>query len=74
MTDITGGTGVTDMTGRRAASFADQLRQRREGAGLTQEELAERAGLTPNAISALAWIIHQGRRAEARWRQRGSPG
>src|SRR5215207_5302567 len=34
-------------------SFARHLRQWRERAGLTQEELAERARLTPNAISAL---------------------
>jgi predicted ATPase/DNA-binding XRE family transcriptional regulator len=34
-------------------SFAELLRTLREGAGLTQEELAERAGLTPHAISAL---------------------
>jgi transcriptional regulator with XRE-family HTH domain len=34
-------------------SFAHHLRQWRERAGLTQEELAERARLTPNAISAL---------------------
>ncbi|MFN8677672.1 MAG: helix-turn-helix domain-containing protein [Thermomicrobiales bacterium] len=34
-------------------SFAARLRQARRAAGLTQEELAERAGLTPNAISAL---------------------
>jgi transcriptional regulator with XRE-family HTH domain len=33
--------------------FGRRLRRLREAAGLTQEELAERAGLTPNAISAL---------------------
>lgn len=36
-----------------AESFAAALRTLREGAGLTQQELAERAGLTPHAISAL---------------------
>src|SRR5262245_60161368 len=34
-------------------SFADRLRRYRERAGLTQEALAERAGLTANAIGAL---------------------
>jgi transcriptional regulator with XRE-family HTH domain len=34
-------------------SFGARLRQLREAAGLTQEELAGRAGLTRNAISAL---------------------
>ncbi|WP_116449976.1 ATP-binding protein [Blastococcus litoris] len=34
-------------------TFAVLLRSLREQAGLTQEELAERAGLTPHAISAL---------------------
>jgi predicted ATPase/transcriptional regulator with XRE-family HTH domain len=36
-----------------AEPFAAQLRQLRERSGLTQEELAERAGLTPHAVSAL---------------------
>jgi transcriptional regulator with XRE-family HTH domain len=35
------------------SSFGARLRQLREVAGLTQEELARRAGLTPNAISDL---------------------
>lgn len=33
--------------------FGIQLRQHRVSAGLTQEELAERAGLSTDAISAL---------------------
>ena len=35
------------------ASFGVRLRRLREGAGLSQEELAQRAGLTPNAIGTL---------------------
>ena len=35
------------------APFGARLRRLRRGAGLTQEELALRAGLTPNAVSAL---------------------
>src|ERR671938_2202763 len=34
-------------------SFGERLRRYREGASLSQEELAERAGLTAMAISAL---------------------
>ena len=34
-------------------SFGERLRRLREAAGLTQEELAERSGLTPNAIGML---------------------
>lgn len=37
----------------RGEAFGDRLRSLRERAGLTQEELANRAGLTPNAVSAL---------------------
>src|SRR3712207_1946926 len=53
---------VTDVPRRRidlsarseqVPSFGARLRQLREAAGLTQEELAGRAGLTRNAISAL---------------------
>lgn len=36
-----------------ASTLASLLRALREGAGLSQEELAERAGLSPHAISAL---------------------
>jgi predicted ATPase/transcriptional regulator with XRE-family HTH domain len=36
-----------------AASFGERLRQLREAAGLTQEELASRANLTAKAVSAL---------------------
>src|SRR5918998_1265969 len=35
------------------ASFGERLRGLREAAGLTQEELAFRAGLSPNAVGAL---------------------
>jgi transcriptional regulator with XRE-family HTH domain len=34
-------------------TFGERLRRYREGATLTQEELAERAGLTAMAVSAL---------------------
>jgi transcriptional regulator with XRE-family HTH domain len=40
-------------TGEQHAPFAVRLRRVREAAGLTQEALAERAGLTPNAVGAL---------------------
>ena len=36
-----------------SAPFGERLRELRAAAGLTQEELAERAGLTPHGISAL---------------------
>jgi transcriptional regulator with XRE-family HTH domain len=42
-----------DMTGEQGISFGVRLRRLREAAGLTQEELASRAGLTAKAISAL---------------------
>jgi predicted ATPase/transcriptional regulator with XRE-family HTH domain len=35
------------------SAFGDELRELREGAGLTREQLAERAGLSVKAISAL---------------------
>src|SRR4026207_522368 len=40
-------------------SFAARLRQSRERAGLSQEELAERAGISANAVSALERGIRQ---------------
>ena len=41
------------MSGVRTADFGAQLRRLREVAGLTQEELASRAGLSAKAVSAL---------------------
>ena len=41
------------MSSEQDASFGHRLRRLREAAGLTQEELAGRAGLSPNAISDL---------------------
>ena len=38
---------------KRGATFGARLRRLRESAGMTQEELASRAGLTPNGVSAL---------------------
>jgi DNA-binding XRE family transcriptional regulator len=38
---------------REDASFGAYLRALRQAAGLTQEELASRAGLSPNAVGAL---------------------
>ncbi len=37
----------------KSSYFGAELRRLREAAGLTQEELAFRAGLTPNAVSGL---------------------
>src|ERR671916_2774493 len=50
--------GDTGAGGRRVAphpaqSFGERLRRFREAAGLTQEQLAERAGLTAKGIGAL---------------------
>jgi len=44
---------------QRAFGFADLLRGLRDDAGLTQEELAEAAGLSPRSISDLERGIHQ---------------
>src|SRR5262249_34894412 len=41
------------MAAARALSFADLLRRHRRAAGLSQEELAERAGLSRSGISEL---------------------
>ena len=41
------------MTRAGASPFGDRLRRLREAAGLTQEELADRAGLSRDAVSAL---------------------
>ena len=41
------------LEGGAAASFGARLRSLREAAGLTQEELASRASLSPAAVSAL---------------------
>jgi predicted ATPase/DNA-binding CsgD family transcriptional regulator/DNA-binding XRE family transcriptional regulator len=42
-----------DATASEPAGFGEQLRTLREAAGLTQEELAERAGLTARGVGAL---------------------
>jgi predicted ATPase/DNA-binding XRE family transcriptional regulator len=44
---------MRDTVGDQGLTFGSQLRRLREAAGLTQEELALRAGLSPRAISAL---------------------
>jgi DNA-binding XRE family transcriptional regulator len=44
--------GFPQMTGEDAP-FGERLMRLREAAGLTQEELASRAGLTAKAVSAL---------------------
>ena len=41
------------MEGEREASFGEKLRRLRGAAGLTQEELADRAGLSPVAVGKL---------------------
>jgi predicted ATPase/DNA-binding CsgD family transcriptional regulator/DNA-binding XRE family transcriptional regulator len=41
------------VSGEQPSAFGRQLRRHREAAGLSQEELAERANLTPGAIGAL---------------------
>jgi tetratricopeptide (TPR) repeat protein/transcriptional regulator with XRE-family HTH domain len=41
------------MSSAGALSFGDHLRHARRAAGLTQEELAERAGVAPETVSAL---------------------
>lgn len=51
--DTPGYDGVAMGTRAAGSAFGEHLRRYREAAGLTQEELAERAGLTGKAISAL---------------------
>ena len=46
--------------------FGNQLRHFREAAGLTQEALAERAALTPNAVGALERVTRLSRGELAR--------
>ncbi len=48
-----GGLPGMGMTGERRPAFGELLRRHREAAGLTQEELAEMAGLTAKGIGAL---------------------
>lgn len=45
--------GYNAPTLRHLRSFGEQLRRHREAAGLSQQELAEQAGLTANAVGAL---------------------
>ncbi|HLM47314.1 MAG TPA: helix-turn-helix transcriptional regulator [Myxococcaceae bacterium] len=47
------GSGSHEATPGHGAHFGARLRRLREGAGLTQEELASRAGLSTRAISSL---------------------
>jgi DNA-binding XRE family transcriptional regulator len=44
---------LVGMSDERMSSFGIQLRSLRQATGLTQEELANRAGLTAKGISAL---------------------
>jgi predicted ATPase/DNA-binding XRE family transcriptional regulator len=47
------GSEARDEAAERGVPFGALLRDLREGAGLTQEELARRAGLSPNAVGTL---------------------
>lgn len=42
-----------EMANRSAVKFGQEIRRRRQGAGLTIEQLAERAGLTPNYVGTV---------------------
>ena len=56
--DSMAGRGARDAAPRGTESFGGRLRELREAAGLSQEELASKANLSPNAVAAL----EQGRR------------
>jgi transcriptional regulator with XRE-family HTH domain len=43
----------------RPTGFAQRLRELREAAGLTQEQLAERAGLYPFSLAKLEQGVHE---------------
>jgi DNA-binding XRE family transcriptional regulator len=58
------------MDGQGATAFGDLLRRFRDGAGLTQEELAERAGLSSMAIS----LLERGERRRSARNSRRRPG
>lgn len=50
-------------TPEESMSFADRLKELREQAGLSQEQLAERAGLNPWTVAKL----EQGQRPDPAW-------
>src|SRR3712207_3200333 len=47
------------MPGTQEETFGTRLRSYREAVGFTQEELAERAGLSPNAVGQLERGVRQ---------------
>jgi predicted ATPase/DNA-binding XRE family transcriptional regulator len=52
------------MVSLRWPTFAEMLRRQRRAAGLTQEQLAERAGLSPRAVAALERGVSRAPRAQ----------